>query len=102
MNTILLAVTQKVLDHLMSCPDMNQRQVAIQEASPEIRVSLDSATKDRRIPLLLGHRITLVAGDTAAIWRSHNLANLAEYDALFNLLACHPDKPMLFPCELAL
>lgn len=102
MNTLVLTVTHKVLDHLKLQTDRCQRQIAIQEASPEIRTALFSATKDKRILLLLGNRIPFIAGDTAALWRSHNLANIAEYDALFDLLALKPDTPMRFTCEITI
>ena len=44
--------------------------------------------------------ITLAAvRDTHAIWRSHNREHEKEFDALFELLALNPDKPMIFICE---
>jgi hypothetical protein len=102
MNTISITVTQNVIDHLKLLHTQNQRQIAIQGASSAISTALASATKDHQIALLVGNRIKLSAGDTAAIWRSHNATNEAEYDILFDLLALRPDIPMLFPCELDL
>ena len=102
MNSITLAVTQKTAAYLADQPDMGGRQIAIKDASPSIRVVLDNANKKAPVTIRLGQRITLSVGDTHAIWRSHNMDNVEEYDRLFDLLACHPDKPMLFPCELAL
>jgi hypothetical protein len=100
MNTISLAVTKKVVSYLAENPDVRERQIAIKDVSPEIRSALDTATKDNRVSILLGVRINLVVGDTHAIWRSHNMDNLAEYDLLFDLLALRPDAHMLFTCEL--
>lgn len=102
MNTISITVTQKVIDHLKLQPSRNQRQIAIQSASSDISTALASATKDHQIALLVGNRIKLSVGDTAAIWRSHNATTEAEYDILFDLLALRPAIPMLFPCELDL
>ena len=99
MNTISLTVTKKVASYLAVNPDLRERQIAIKDASPEIRASLDKATKTSPVNIRLGQRITRIVGDTHAIWRSHNMVNVHEYDRLFDLLACQPDAPMLFPCE---
>lgn len=100
MNTISLAVTKKVASYLADNPDIRERQIAIKDASTDIRMALDTATKDNRVSMLLGVRINLVVGDTHAIWRSHNTDCQAEYDCLFDLLALRPDDPMLFICEI--
>jgi len=100
MNTISLAVTKKVATYLAANPDVRERQIAIKDASPEIRASLDKATKTSPVTIRLGQRINLIVGDTHAIWRSHNTSRQAEYDRLFDLLALHPDAPMLFTCEI--
>lgn len=101
MKTISLAVTMKVASYLAVNPDLRERQIAIKDTSPEIRTALDKATKTNPIKIRLGQRIALVVGDTHAIWRSHNMDNLAEYDLLFDLLALRPDELMHFIYELA-
>ncbi len=76
--------------------ELTSRQIAIKRASAELRAILDTASKATPITLRLGERIILVVGDTHAIWRTHNMANLNEYDRLFDLLALRPDEPILF------
>lgn len=99
MNAISLSVTQKTAAYLADQPAAG-RQFAIKDASPDIRATLDKAGKMAPVTIRIGHCLTSVVGDTHAIWRSHNLDCLTEFDALFDLLALHPDVPMTFPCEI--
>lgn len=100
MNTINIAVTKKTVAYLADKPDNNQRQIAIQDASPGLRKALNHANKNTPVTIRLAGRITLIVGDTHAIWRSHNIDNVDEYDRLFDLLALRPDEPMFFHCGI--
>lgn len=100
MNTISLTVTAKSAAYLAGQPGAAGRQLAIKDASPNIRAALDKATKDNVVKILLGQRLTLVVGDTHAIWRSHNMICTADYDALFDLIALRPDATMVFLCDV--
>jgi hypothetical protein len=99
MPEISLVVTQRVFDRTV--PDhRDEAQLAIRSASEDIAPSIRQLNAKNRANLRLGGFITLVVGDTAAIWRSHNKHQVEDFDALFNLLARRPDQEMRFLCDL--
>jgi hypothetical protein len=99
MAEISLVVTRAVLDHVGS-GNLAQRQIALRAPSPDIRARVSGLARLQRRYLRLGGCITLVAGDPGAIWRAHNATYAEDFDALYELLARHPDMPMRFLCEL--
>jgi hypothetical protein len=66
--------------------------------SADIEPAIRRLGRGVRCTLALGGFARLVAGDTGAIWGSHNVHAAAEFDALFQLLALHPDREMEFLC----
>ncbi len=96
MKTITLAVTKKSLEYTKKTVDKSSWQITIKEASPELRHCFKMATKSYHIPICIGGFLNLDVRDTHSIWRSHNREQEEEFDALFELLAVNPDKPMVF------
>jgi hypothetical protein len=99
MPEISLYVTRGVVEH-STVTAADQRQIAYREASADIAERLRAANRDHRVVLQLGDLVLLTVGDTSAIWRSHNKERAADFDALFEMLARYPDRPMRFLCEL--
>jgi hypothetical protein len=54
-----------------------------------------------RAKVVLGGFLTVVAGDTGAIWEAHNSGHAEDFEALYTLLARKPDQEMEFSCEVA-
>jgi len=98
MPSITLTVTQKVLNHTATVP--NQRQIAVQKPSEEIEPLVKTLTKNNQKIIRLGGLIMLKMGDSGAIWLSHNQDHEADFNALFAILALHPDQGMRFECEI--
>ena len=99
MSMIWLAVTEGVLSQeKVDGPDA--RQLAIRDASKEVKRLVQVATKKRKVAVLLADRVRLLVGDTGAIWRAQNPDSHREFDLLFDLLALRPGSPMRFSCEL--
>jgi len=101
MNTITLTVTKKSFDYVKEIGNISGRQLAIKGASPEIRAVINKSNKTNPATICLGEYLTLIVGNTGAIWRSHNKEYKKEFDALFALLAVNPGKPMVFACEFS-
>ena len=99
MNTITLAVTKKSLDYIKETVDKSSWQITIKDAAPELRHLFNNASKSYHIPICVGESLNLAVRDTHSIWRSHNREHEKEFDALFELLALNPDKPMVFICK---
>jgi hypothetical protein len=100
MATVTLVVTQAHLNHVRA-GGVNQEQIAVREASADIRPQLRQLDARNRVRLVLGGCVTLVAGDTGAIWRSHNAENAEDFDSLYGLLARRPGVGMQFLCEVS-
>jgi len=100
MATIRLRVTQKVLDHA-AAGHRGQRQVAMRLPSEELRAVIGGLGHGVRVPLGLGGFLTVVAGDTGAIWETHNADHAEDFETLYALLASKPGREMEFTCEVA-
>lgn len=100
MATIRLRVTQRVIDHV-AAGHTGERQLAMRLPSEEIRSIIGGLGRGNRQRLRLGGLLTVVAGDTGAIWASHNTEHAEDFQALYSLLASKPDREMVFTCELA-
>jgi hypothetical protein len=98
-SEVSLYVTPDALAHIASAP-ANQLQIAYRDGSVDIARPLRAASAANKLTLKLGGFVTLVVGDTGAIWRSHNKEYADDFDALFKLLAHHPGQPMRFLCTL--
>lgn len=99
MSMISLAVTVGVLRQ-EKVNGTSARQLAIRDASKEVKEVVQVASKKRKVAILLADRVRLFVGDTSAIWRAQNPDSYREFDLLFDLLALRPDSPMKFRCEL--
>jgi hypothetical protein len=99
MAEISLAVTKGVLAYATG-PREKERQIAYTDATPDIAPRLAEVTTKRRLTLRVGGRLSLVVADRGAIWRAHNDAHAADFDALFALLARYPSQSMRFICEI--
>jgi hypothetical protein len=100
MATIDLVVTQKVLDRV-AAGHTGESKIALRAPSAEIALAVSQIRAHKRVRARLGGCVTLVLGDTGAIWRAHNQDHLENFDDLFRLLARRPGVPMRFICELA-
>lgn len=99
MATVRLRVTQRVLDH-SAAGHRGQRQVAMRLPSEEIRAVIGGLGHGVRAQLSLGGFLTVVAGDTGAIWETHNAEHAEDFERLYALLASKPDWEMVFICEV--
>lgn len=88
MPTIILAVTQDVIDQITAGSDF-QRQIAVRNASPDIRALLNQANRTNRIPIAICGAFNLFAGDTDAFWNAHQPPGIhaEDFADLFALLA---------------
>lgn len=98
MQEIELKVTSGVIRHFLAQNprDWSQAQIAI--VNPPFR-----ANARNRVEIRLGGIISLLVGDTHAIWHSHNVASETQrkdFERLFLLLANHPDQPVAFSAEV--
>ncbi len=100
MASISLVVTQLVLDRVRA-GNPGERQIAIRSASPDIQARIQATNYANRVSIRLGGCITLVCGDSGAIWRAHNSQQYTDdFDSLYALLARRPGVEMRFLCEL--
>jgi len=97
MAHITLAVTKRALKQVAD-GHSTQRQIAIQDASPELLAVLDTASADNRVVVPINGVFALSIGDTRAIWSTHQNAGLQldDFTSLYDLLARRPDKPIIF------
>jgi len=98
MGFINLVVTQAELNHYQSGHEL-EAQIAQRSPSSEIVENLRGLTAKNRVNFILGGCITLVAGDSNAIWRAHNEEYVKDFDSLFFMLARRPDEEMKFVCD---
>ncbi|MGB8259815.1 MAG: hypothetical protein WCE75_05675 [Terracidiphilus sp.] len=101
MPQITLLVTSGVIRQVANTGDLNQRQIAFRDPSPELRATLSSAAGHNRIPLLLCGAFELLVGDTGAIWAGHQKVGLQaeDFTSFYDLLARRPGHPARFECE---
>ncbi|MGA3324033.1 MAG: hypothetical protein ABSF45_06135 [Terriglobia bacterium] len=97
MAYITLAVTRPVIQEV-NAGKSYQRQIAIQDASPELRAVIDSATAGNQVTVVVNDEFELSVGDTGAIWGAHQRPGLQieDFTSLFDLLARRPDRPVKF------
>jgi hypothetical protein len=101
MSQVFLVVTEKVIKQV-SVTSASQKQIAVCDASADIRMALADVSKDNRKKVVLGGCVELTVGDTGAIWRSHNTDTASEedFDSLFDLLSRRPNVTMKFFCAI--
>lgn len=99
MSEIELAVTTGVLAFAQGANE-DQRQIALTSPSADIAPLLRSATAQRQVKLKLSGQITLMVGDTSAIWFVHNKRSAEDFDNLYTFLAHYPSRRMRFLCEV--
>lgn len=101
MGQLELVVTRAELDHCKETGNKSERQITLRSPSADIADIIKGLNRNNRVTLVLGSCVSLVVGDTSAIWRAHNEEYSEDFDILFNLLARRPDREMRFLCELA-
>ena len=97
MSHITLAVTDRVIQQVGAGHDY-QRQLAVQDASPDLRALIATASAHNRVPVAVCGVFALSIGDTGAIWGSHQAAGHQSDDFadLYALLARRPNVPVTF------
>jgi len=100
MTYITLAVTGPVIRQV-SAGNLFQRQISIQDASPELRSVIGVATAEKQVPVAVNGVFELSVGDRGAIWGAHQRAGLQaeDFTSLYDLLARRPDTPVRFEWE---
>ena len=99
MGQISLLVTSRVLER--DSPErLNERQIAYRSPSEDLKAALGTASSTNRMAIDLGEFVTLVVGDTSAVWRSHNVDRARAFDAFFGLLSQRPDREMRVLCDM--
>ena len=87
MPHMTLAVTTPVINQVR-LQGSSQRQIAVQDASPELLELISRATAANRITFPLNGEFDLVVGDTRAIWGVHQTGIGAEdFSSIYELLA---------------
>lgn len=101
MPQITLRVTGPVIQQVQDGRPF-QRQLAIQDASPDLGVLIGAASSVNRVRIAICGVFELSIGDTSAIWGSHQAAGLQadDFSNLYELLARRPNVPVTFPCQL--
>jgi hypothetical protein len=97
MPHITLAVTDLVIQQVDAGHDY-QRQLAVQAASPDLRALIDTASAAIQVPIAICGVFVLSAGDTGAIWGSHQAPGhqADDFADLYALLARRPNVPVTF------
>lgn len=92
-----LAVTSKVIRQAAN-HGLGQRQIAIKGASRELQSKIGTARRDNRIVITIGDGGLLVAGDTGAIWPSHQETEFQQdcFTDLYEQLSQSPDESVGF------
>jgi len=100
MAYITLAVTSRVIQQVKETGNPDQRQIAIQGASPELRAAIDTASAKKQVTVAVNDVFKLSIGDTDAIWRTHQGGlQRDDFDSLYDLLARRPDTQVRFACD---
>lgn len=97
MPFISLAVTERVIRQIEKGNEY-QRQLAIKDASPDLRDILDTANASNKISVAICGVVELIVGDTNAIWEAHqeNKLQAEDFSDLFSLLSRRKDEPIKF------
>ena len=97
MPHITLAVTDRVIQQVAAGRDF-QRQLAVQDASPDLRAQINTASAHNRVPVVICGVFALLIGDTGAIWGSHQAVGhqADDFADLYALLARRPNVPVTF------
>ena len=100
MPYITLAVTTPVIREV-NAGRSYQRQIAIQDASPEVLAVINAATAENQVLVAVNGVFELSVGDTGAIWGTHQRAPLQaeDFTSLYDLLARRPETPVRFTWE---
>ncbi len=99
MNQISMKVTVKALKHINSITSKNQQQIAIKAISGDLSSIVGTLNKSCKVNIKVSNQLLLSLGDTTAIWRSHQ-ETPEDFDMLFKMLQCKPDKEFIFPYVL--
>ena len=99
MSLISIKVSTKVLDHIRSSISHNQEQMALKVLSGDLSYIIDTISKSRKVQLIMAGQLVVTLGDTSAIWRAHQ-KNVTDFDILFKMLSCKPDKEFVFSYKL--
>lgn len=84
METVKLKVTSRVINQTQNA--QNQEQIAITEPSGPLASVIAAANSENRINVIFASALSLVLGDTGAIWRAHNRGNEDAFDGLFEFV----------------
>jgi hypothetical protein len=97
MNHITLAVTEAVIHQVQKAGE-NQRQIAIQGASPELLARIQNARAEAPTAVCILNAFELVVGDTSAIWRSHQQTQIQaeDFSSIYELLERRPNHSVCF------
>ena len=97
MPFITLAVTERVIRQIEEGNEY-QRQLAIKDASPDLRDLLDTANANEKIRVAICGVFELIVGDTDAIWGVHqeNKVQAGDFSDLFSLLSRRQDESVKF------
>jgi hypothetical protein len=98
MEYMTLTVTAKVVKQVTATGDQKQRQITIRDASPKLRVMLDTAREKAPVLIRVNGSYELSVGDTDAIWPKHQKTGVqrGNFDNLYALLSSPPDQPAKF------
>ena len=77
---------------------MRERQME-SVAAGDFSYIIDTISKYRRVQLIMAGQLVVTLGDTSAIWRAHQ-KNVTDFDILFKMLSCKPDKEFVFSYKL--
>ena len=97
MEHISLKVTQPVMNAVAAGQGF-QRQLAVDDASPNIRAQISAATAANIVVVHVGGCMPLAVGDTDAIWAVHQkaLSQQQDFDDLYALLSRRPGAALTF------
>ena len=97
MPSITLAVTTPVIQQVNGGNEY-QKQLAIRDASTDLRVLIDTANAENRVSVTVCGVFELVVGDTDAIWGVHQDLGVQadDFSNLYSLLARRPDVSVKF------
>lgn len=97
MKFITLTVTARVIGQV-AATNSGQRQIAIQDASPDLLAQIRGASLSKRVLVPINGLFELSVGDTGAIWGNHQLVGhqAEDFASLYDLLARRPNRPVRF------
>lgn len=97
MPSITLAVTTSVIQFVAKEGE-SQRQLAIQNASSDLREALNKASASNEISVAVCGVFTLAVRDTYAIWGVHQAPGVQanDFSNIYSLLERRPDVEVRF------